>query len=756
MTGDIIVQAATRLTPSVQQPAPHAPSDPRVAALHRAVRAAIVVPAVFAFSLLVIRDLQVATFAVFGSVALLVMADFGGRRRPRALAYLAATLAGAALVALGTAVSPNAVVAAAVMLVVGFTLSFAGVFGGYIPAAQTALLLSFVLAASIPATVSAIPTRVAGWVLAGVIATNAGVFLWPLFEHVALRKSAAEACIPVADLVAAEQENARVEQAARLMQVARAAVSAVRREYAHTSLRPAGPTRRDRAFVQLMTQLEQIVDLSERPFHDKSRQSPRPCTQEGRALAAAVIAALRASAAVLTGGGPPDIRAIDDARRAHRAALDAWAVQQLRGGRAPEEVLAGIDVDHTLRVVAYVTIALSANAVIAAGGRPDDSVPLPAAIPRLEGVRGTVRRTVRTVRTHLDPSSTVLHSSLRLAVGLAVSVLLARTLGLGHAFWVVLGTLSVLRSNALGTGRTTIQALVGTAIGFVVGGLVASVAARDSLLTWIALPIALFLASYAASAIGFVAGQAAFTVTVMLIFNLIAPAGWQLGLVRVEDVAVGTGVSLVVGLLLWPRGARRDVTRSTALFYRAVAAYLERAFNLVLGVDDDADVSRVRAEAARARDRTGEAFDVFLNERGAKPLTPEAAARLVSAGNQAMLAGDLLVVAADVGYQSLPCPDGAATVEAEVHTLLAGIGQLGADLAARARGGAPPRRPSAEALRDAAIGCMRRAAGSEGATRGAIAVVIAGEWVQNLARMEADLEEPVRQATEAAGTRWWR
>ncbi len=309
----------------------------------------------------------------------------------------------------------------------------------------------------------------------------------------------------------------------------------------------------------------------------------------------------------------------------------------------------------------------------------------------------------------------------------------------------------------MGTGRTTIQALVGTAIGFVVGGLVASVAARDSLLTWIALPIALFLASYAASAIGFVAGQAAFTVTVMLIFNLIAPAGWQLGLVRVEDVAVGTGVSLVVGLLLWPRGARRDVTRSTALFYRAVAAYLAGAFNLVLGVDDDADVSRVRAEAARARDRAGEAFDVFLNERGAKPLTPEAAARLVSAGSQAMLAGDLLVVvAADVGYQALPCPDGAATVEAEVHTLLAGIGQLGAGLAAGAPGGAPPRRPSAEALRGAAIGCMRRAAGSEGATRGAIAVVIAGEWVQNLARMEADLEEPVRQATAAAGTRWWR
>jgi hypothetical protein len=35
-------------------------------ALHRATRAAVVNPAVFALTLLVIRDLQVATFAVFG------------------------------------------------------------------------------------------------------------------------------------------------------------------------------------------------------------------------------------------------------------------------------------------------------------------------------------------------------------------------------------------------------------------------------------------------------------------------------------------------------------------------------------------------------------------------------------------------------------------------------------------------------------------------------------------------------------------
>jgi uncharacterized membrane protein YccC len=756
MTGQATVPAVAEVALSSPRVAPEERFDPRRVALHRATRAAIVNPAVFAFSLLVIRDVQVATFAVFGCFGLLVMADFGGPRRTRAVAYAAATLAGAALVALGSAVSFSAAVAAIVMLAIGFTLSFASVVGGYVAASQTALLLAFVLSASVSAPVSAIPTRLAGWLLAGVVSTLAGVFFWPWFEHASLRKRAAEACVAVADLVAAVRRDPADELVAGYAQSARAAVSAVRREYAHTGMRPAGPTRRDRAFVELVTQIEQVVDLTERPFNQQ-RPSQRPCIEEGNQLAAAITAGLRGSGAVLTGGPPPAIRDLEQARRAHRAALDRWAAEGLRAGRAPGEVLTGLDVDHTLRVIAYLTIALSTNAVIAAGGRPDDGVSLPAGTPWHEGARGVALRTVRTLRTHLAPSSTVLHGSARVAVGLAISVLLARTLGLGHAFWVVLGTLSVLRSNALATGRTTVQALAGSVIGFAAGGLFAGLAGNDPALMWVAMPIAIFLASYAASAIGFVAGQAAFTVMVIILFNLISPAGWQVGLVRIEDIAVGTGISVVVGILLWPRGARRDLARATAGFYRAVRAYVAQAFGLVLAMDSTADIARIRADAVRARDRAGEAFDAFLNERGAKPLSPDAAARLVASGSQALLAGDLLVVVAtDLGYRATSCPDGAATVDVQVRSLLAGVDHLADELTGVHHGRAGPEHPSPEALRSAAVECMRRSRSDERAIRSAIAVVIAGEWVQNLARMEADLEQPVEAAVTAARIHWWR
>src|SRR4029077_20920710 len=338
--------------------------------------------------------------------------------------------------------------------------------------------------------------------LAGVVSTLAGVFLWPWFEHASLRQRAADACIAVAALVTAMRHGAADDQVATYTRSARAAVSSVRSEYARSGMRPAGPTRRDRAFVQLVTQLEQILDLAERPFHAQ-RPSPRPCIEEGDALAAAVIAALRADAAVLTGGAAPGLGGLEQARRAHRSALDVWAATELSAGRAPNEVLDSIDVDHTLRVIAYLTIALSTNAVIANGGWPDDGMSLPAGTPRLEGARGAVARSAGTLRTHLAPSSTILHSSLRVGIGLAIAVLLARTLGLEHAFWVVLGTLTVLRSNALATGRTTVEALVGSVIGFAAGGLFAGIAGSDPILMWIALPIVIFFASYAASAVGF-------------------------------------------------------------------------------------------------------------------------------------------------------------------------------------------------------------------------------------------------------------
>ncbi len=755
--------ARSSVTAPAQTPAPHrrpanplkAPRDPGFAGLRRAARAAIVIPLAFAFGQLVLHDTQNVIFIVFGGFALLVMSDFGGLRGARAIAYLTATLVGAVLIALGTVVSQNAALAGALMLLVGFVISFASLFGGYVAAAQTGMLLAFVISVSVPAPASAVPARVAGWAFAGILATLAAVFLWPRSERVKLRQYAAKACLAVANLVDGLRSGAADQDLPRLLEAARRTEAAARQQYAATAKRPAGPTRRDRAFVQLLIELQRIVDIVEHPF-EQTRSATPPGIEETDRLVAATRAALRSSADVLTGGAAPDLRAVEEARERHRVALDRWANQQLRAGRAADEVLGGLDVDHTLRVVSYLAISLGSNAVIAAGGRPEEEIVLPVSAPRLEGISGTTTRVFRAIRTHLAPSSTVLQRSLRVAVGLALAVWLARSLGLSHAFWVVLGTLQVLRSTALGTGRTTLEALAGNVIGVLIGGIFAVLTGNHPAVMWVALPFAIFLAAYAATTVGFIASQAAFTINLIVVFNLISPVGWQVGLVRIEDVAVGASISIVVGLLLWPRGARREFGRAVAGFYRAVANYLDAAFNRVLDFEPPASLEPARRVAIQARERAGEAFDAFLNERVASPLDPQTAGFLLSAGNHGMLAAELLdVVAGRMGYRAGGCPDGARAVRAQETVMLQNLVTL-ADRLALENGGPTQAPVSDETLRSASLDCLRRWRDDDRAGRGAMAVVIAGEWVENIARLEEDLQRPVAVAVEAARTPWWR
>ena len=72
------------------------PRDPGFGALRRASRAAVVIPLILAFTDLLLRQPQILIFVMFGCFSLLVISDFGGFRRPRALAYLSATIVGAA------------------------------------------------------------------------------------------------------------------------------------------------------------------------------------------------------------------------------------------------------------------------------------------------------------------------------------------------------------------------------------------------------------------------------------------------------------------------------------------------------------------------------------------------------------------------------------------------------------------------------------------------------------------------------------
>src|SRR3954471_3181000 len=168
--------------------------DPAFAALRRATRAAVVIPLVFAFGSEVIGDPQVATFAAFGSFAMILLVEFGGTLRERVQAQLALAAVGALFVCVGTLASRSTLLAAVSMGLVGFAVLFSGVVSSVLAGASTALLLTFILPVSLPASASDIPARLEGFGIATAAALFAITVLWPSPVRDPLRGAATAAC----------------------------------------------------------------------------------------------------------------------------------------------------------------------------------------------------------------------------------------------------------------------------------------------------------------------------------------------------------------------------------------------------------------------------------------------------------------------------------------------------------------------------------------------------------------------------------
>jgi uncharacterized membrane protein YccC len=589
-----------------------------------------------------------------------------------------------------------------------------------------------------------------------VVSTVASVALWPRLEHSTLRSQAADACRALAPLIRAKRTELSASALSNAQQVAETAVQVVVRAYASAPSRPTDAVRRDRAFASLLTELERILGYVTRPGV-WSLPAQHPSLLEGDALAVRVAQTLEASGDILVGGAPPDLISLHAARQAHRVALDRWASDALQAGGAPEEILDGFDADNPLRVVAMLALALGADALIATGRPLPQEIQLPMAVPSETGLAGVVRRIGETARTHLHPSSRVLQNSLRVAVGLALAVLLGGLLQVEHAFWVVLGTLSALRSSALATGRTTVEALAGTAIGVVIGAPFIYLMGAHMLVLWTVFPVAIFFAAYATTVIGFAAGQAAFTLVILILFNLLAPSGWTLGLVRLENVALGVGLSVLVGLLLWPRGLRDEVRRALADLYHAVSDDLAAAFAQILGQGVAESFVQAQAAAVRAAEREGEALDQYVRERGSRHLAPEIASTLGAAARNALVAGDLLHALADAGYSvQEPHVSDTALLD-QVQALTHAFAQLGDKLDQADAAGQPGGRAVDDiVLRTAMLDALRAWKDDPAAEQAAVAIVAAGSWTRNLAALAAEQEAPVIKVVEAARVAWWR
>ena len=622
-----------------------AAKDPEYLALRRAVRAAIVTPICLLLTVEVIGDPVMATFSAFASIGLLILVDIPGPMRQRLVSYVALGGACSVLVCLATLLSGNVWLATISMAVVGFGVVFAGVLSSVLAASTTTLLLAWILPVSTKASAADIPARVSGWALGSALAILAVALIWPAGSSDPLRHQAAETCRRIAIRLRAQaiaavnrsSADARTEDPDSAA-AAQAAMNKLKGTFRRTPYRPTTLSTSGRAMVRMIDELDWVSVVADQY---RSAVKHAPAVADVAAVWDAAADVLDRCAHVL--GLPPDADS-----RAARTALDA-AVERLEAAMhvvrhsatiRSQLVFTSCEPSFRGQELSYAVRQVGRNVALMAAAEARSFIDqLLGRTPDMQSSLGVARFRAR---SHFDVRSVWLHNSLRSAAALAVAVFVATQLGVQHSFWVVLGVLSVLRSTALNTGQSAVRGLLGTVVGFVVGGAILLGIGTNTVVLWVLLPFVLLAAGFAPAAISFLVGQAAFTLVVVMLLNIIHPAGWQVGLIRVEDVAIGCLVSLAVGLVFWPRGAATALGAALSAAYRSSAHYLSRAVDANLTGRGGAAIAE-KATALADFGRLDDAFRQFLAERGAKHVPLAEASSLVTGTVALRLSADAVV-----------------------------------------------------------------------------------------------------------------
>jgi uncharacterized membrane protein YccC len=602
----------------------------------RGLRATVAGAGTFAILYEVVHNPVAAFFAAFGSMVLLVYVEFGGPKRQRFEQHVGLIVVTSFFVVLGTLCSQVLWIAVVSTVIVCFCVLMSGIISSSLAGASSAMLISFLLPVAFHGPLSSIPDRLLGWIIAGAVSLVAVAVVLP-----------APSTDPLVDVTAIALENlsayiravAATESGSQPVDAATPEFSAVvvaseqlRKAFFAAPFRPAGLSASARRLVTVIEwtlELDLLLTGDQSHLGITSDEEVQRLMSQCAGVLAECVGALK-SVNVSDAGLTSALRDLDLARhQVEGTALRSLHRHETSGDSSPDahDVALLRVLDESFRVdnVANTIDKLGTDVVGLVASRKrtwwQQSLGLEA-----KGSDSRVDAARRRLKSHLSLRSIWLHNSARAGVAIGLSVWVAYAFGVQHAFWVVFGTLAVLRSNALSTGQTIVKALTGTVEGIIIGSVIIGLLGTHEVVFWILLPFAICFTGFAPSAISFAAGQAGFTMTILILFNIVEPTGWTIGVIRIEDVALGCAVSLAVGLLLWPRGASATLRQSIADAIDTSVHYLHSAVTYGLSrcdaattAADDPVVARGAAQAAARR--LDDAFREFLSEQGSKSVS---------------------------------------------------------------------------------------------------------------------------------------
>ncbi|MCX4524200.1 MULTISPECIES: FUSC family protein [unclassified Streptomyces] len=559
---------------------------PKALAARRAVRTTLAACIGFYLCLYGLDRSTAATYALFGAVSMATLSHIPGTGRQRA-AVMAWTLPVAwVLVTAGTYLAVRTWSAVVGVLVIGFALAFVAAAGPRAAGASPGLQLMYILPCFPPYAPDTLGDRLAGATLGIGLLILAETFVLPERRGTTYAQLVARAS-DTAARCAAELGRPPYILFDASAEAVKAAGESLRPSLVAEAERPAGPGLRERALAHgglaARTLLNRLAWLAPpAPGHLPGEDGPDLLAAVGLAVtetSAKLSATAHASAH--TTAHTTAHATERGARATARAGAGTEAADALR--RARRQAAAADSLPSTgpvlrrraaLLEVADATVALATAADLAVRGR--------AAAPALTepgrfwyARQNDVQLWLHRLAGHAGPRSVYFQNAVRISLALAAARTVAGLDSLPHGFWAMLAALTLTRTTVAQTGATVRQALTGTVLGALAAGAVLASVGGETTVYAVALPIVMLVAFTVGPVRGVGWAQGMFTLVVSLVFAQLAPATWRLAEVRILDVLIGSLIGVVFGLLAWPRGAQRELSRSVSVLLSSAAATVE-------------------------------------------------------------------------------------------------------------------------------------------------------------------------------------
>ncbi len=216
--------------------------------------------------------------------------------------------------------------------------------------------------------------------------------------------------------------------------------------------------------------------------------------------------------------------------------------------------------------------------------------------PPAQPERSTI---IDTLRNNFTFDSVLFRHALRLALITTFAELLASLFQLPRGYWITLTALVALKPNFGGTSETTVQRVVGTILGGIIG-IALVLLVKNQLAIAICFLLLVFVAM-SVRPLSYSIFTILLTPAIILLLNIISAGGWKVGVLRIFDSLAGGVLALLGSYLLFPRWERQQLPVQLEKTIRANLAYFQQVIANYLHPEHNAfadSINMLRHQAA--------------------------------------------------------------------------------------------------------------------------------------------------------------